>query len=55
MEFQWRCQALVNGGVVFQLPGKFGNPIHLQLDNQYLVACYKFGEMLILVFDHVPL
>ena len=43
------------GDVVFQLAGKFGKPIDVQLDSGYLVTRFKLGEMLILDFNHVPL
>ena len=44
---------IVTGKVVFQLAGRFGNPVHSQWDGQYLVAGYKSGEVLILDFNHV--
>jgi len=43
----------VTGEVVFQLAGRFVNPVVSQWDGQYLAAGYKSGEVLILDFDQV--
>ena len=43
----------VTGRVVFQLPGRFAKPVKSQWDGRYLVTGYKFGEVLILDFNHV--
>jgi len=41
------------GKVVFQLSGRFANPVDVQCDGCYLVAGYNSGEILILDFNHV--
>ena len=41
------------GKVVFQLSGRFANPVDVQCDGCYLVAGYSSGEILILDFSHV--
>ena len=50
---QSRIRDTASGKVIFQLAGKFANPIDSQWDGQYLVAGYKSGKVLILDFDHV--
>ena len=46
------CKA-VTRRVVFQLAGRFANPVKSQWDGHYLVAGYQSGEVLILDFNHV--
>jgi len=41
------------GKVVFQLPKRYGEPIDVQWNDQYLVACFAPTEVLILDFSHV--
>ena len=36
------------GGTIFQLSGRFANPVDVQCDGSYLVAGYESGEILIL-------
>ena len=43
----------VSGKVVFQLGGRFANPVDSQWDSGYLVAGYRSGEVLILDFNHM--
>ena len=43
----------VTGKVVFQLPKRLGNYTDIQWNGQYLVACYKSGEVLVLDFSHI--
>ena len=43
------------GRVVFQLAGEYAKPTEVQWDDQYLVAGYKYGEVLILDFNSVVL
>lgn len=50
-----RIKDTVTGKVVFQLGGRFAKPADVQWDGQYLVAGYRFGEVLILDFSRVPL
>ena len=40
----------VTGKVVFQLPIRFGTPIDVQWNGQYLVVCLKSRDILILEF-----
>ena len=40
------------GKVIFQLPKGYGKPIDVQWNNQYLVASFKSGEVLVLDFCH---
>ena len=49
---QSRVKDTVTGQVVFQLAGRFANPVNTQWDGQYLVAGYESGEVLILDFYH---
>jgi hypothetical protein len=41
------------GEVVFQLSGRFANPVGVQCDDSYLVAGYQSGEILILDLTNV--
>jgi len=50
---QSRIKDIDTGKVVFQLAGRFANPVDSQWDGQYLVAGYKSGEVVILDFKHV--
>ena len=50
---QSRIKDAVTGRVVFQLAGRFANPVKSQWDGCYLVAGYESGEVLILDFNHV--
>jgi WD40 repeat protein len=52
---QGRIKNAVTGGTVFQLSGRFANPIDVQCDGSYLVAGYESGEILILELKHVLL
>ena len=47
---QSRIEDAVTGRVVFQLAGRFLNPVKSQWDGHYLVAGYRTGEVLILDF-----
>jgi len=51
------CQSsirdMTTGKVVFQLPGRFGKLSHVQLSDNYLAACCRSGELLILDFSNV--
>ena len=44
---------VVSRKVVFQLGGRFANPVDSQWDGRYLVAGYQSGEVLILDFNHI--
>ena len=48
-----RIHDVVTRRVVFQLGGRFANPVKSQWDGCYLVACYQSGEVLILDFNRV--
>jgi len=50
---QSRIKDAATGRVVFQLAGRFANPVDSQWDGHYLVAGYLSGEVLILAFNHV--
>ena len=50
-----RIEDTVTGKVYFQLAGRFANPVDVQWDEQYLVAGYESGEVLILDFNYVSL
>ena len=41
------------GKVVFQLPRKYGKPVNVQWNDQYLVASFISGEVLVLDFSHM--
>jgi len=43
----------VTGKEVFQLSGRYAEPVNVQWDGQYLVAGYKSGEVLIMDFHHL--
>ena len=45
---QGQIKNAVTGGVIFQLAGRFANPVDVQCDGYYLVAGYASGEILIL-------
>ena len=48
-----RIKDTASGNVVFQLSGRFANPVCVQCDGCYLVAGYSSGDVLILDFNHV--
>jgi hypothetical protein len=48
-----RIKNPASGEVVFQLSGRFSNPVHVQCDDSYLVAGYQSGEILILDLRNV--
>ena len=48
-----RVKDTASGKVVFQLAGRFADPVDSQWDGQFLVAGYESGEVLILDFNHV--
>ena len=48
-----RIKDPVTGKVVFRLVGRFAYPIYARCNNQYLVAGYRSGEVLILDFKHM--
>ena len=48
-----RIKDAVTGRVVFQLGGRFTQPVDVQWDGQYLAARYRSGEMLVLDFNHM--
>jgi len=50
-----RIKNAVTGEVVFQLSGRFAEPVDVQCDGSYLVAGYESGEILILDIEHVLL
>ena len=52
---QSRIKDVVTGGVIFQLGGRFVNPVSSRWSGCYLVAGYEFGEVLILDFNHMLL
>jgi len=43
---------VINGKLAFRLSGRYAWPIMVQWDNQYLVAGYSSGEVLIIDFNH---
>ena len=43
-----RIKNALTGGIIFQLSGRFTNPVNVQCDGCYLVARYQSGEILIL-------
>ena len=55
----WRTKSLcwikdtVTGKEVFQLSGKYAEPVKVQWDGQYLVAGYESGEVSIFDFHHM--
>ena len=48
-----RIKNPVTGEVIFQLSSRFEKPVCIQCDDSYLVAGYKFGEVLILDLTNV--
>ena len=48
-----KVKDMVTGDEIFQLPRRYGNPLRIQWDGQYLVAGYDSGEVLILDFNQV--
>ena len=48
-----RIEDKVTGKVVFQLPERYGEPVDVQWNGQYLVACFLPIEVLILDFSHI--
>ena len=49
----YRIKDSVTGNDIFQLSGRYANPMDAQWDGQYLVAGYWSGEVLILGFTHM--
>jgi len=47
-----RIKNTVTGEVIFQLSGRFAEPVDIQCDGSYLVAGYESGEILILDIKH---
>ena len=41
------------GKIVFHLSKRFGKPVDVQWNDQYLVACFISGEIFVLGFNHV--
>ena len=52
---QGRIMNAITGAVIFQLSGRFTNPVDVQCDGSYLVAVYGSGEILILNLKDVIL
>ena len=48
-----RVEDTVTGKEVFRLSGRYAKPFDARWDGRYLAACYEFGEVLILDFDHI--
>ena len=48
-----RMRDAFTGEVIFQLPERYGRPVHVQWNGQYLVACFRSKEVLILDFSYV--
>ena len=48
-----RIEDMATGEVLYQLPTKYQGYIVSQWDGQYLVAGYRYGEVLILDFNHM--
>jgi WD40 repeat protein len=48
-----RIRDTVTGKEVFRLSGRYRKPTVARWDGRYLVAGYKYGEVLILDFDHM--
>jgi len=48
-----RMKDIATGKVVFQLPERFGKPLHVQCSGQCLVAHLRSKEVLVLDFSHV--
>ena len=49
----YRIKERFSGNEIFQLPGRYADPIDAQWDGRYLVAGYWSGEVLILDFTHM--
>jgi len=52
---QSKIKDAITGKRVFQLAGRFTEPVDSQWDGQYLVAGFMSGEILILDFNHMLL
>jgi len=50
---RYRIRDNATGNDIFQLSGKYANPTCIEWDDQYLVAGYESGEVLILGFNHM--
>ena len=50
---QARIRNPATGEVVFQLSGRFADPVSVQCDDSYLAAGYESGEILILDLTNV--
>ena len=48
-----RIKDTVTGKVVFQLSKRYGEPVDVQWNGQYLVTCFLPVEVLILDFSHI--
>ena len=48
-----RIKDVVTEKVVFQLSKRYGEPVDVQWDDQYLVACFSATEVLVLDFSHI--
>ena len=48
-----RVEDTSTGKVVFQLPKRYGSPLDVRWNGQYLVACFSPTEVLILDFSHI--
>jgi len=48
-----RIKDTITGKVVFQLSTKYGEPVDVQWNGQYLVACFLPLEILVLDFSHI--
>ena len=54
MTISWsKIKDAVTGKVIFQLSGRFADPVDVQCDGCYLAARYYSGEVLILDFNYV--
>ena len=50
---RYRIRDKATGNEVFHLSGKYAHPTDIKWDDQYLVAGYESGEVLILDFNHM--
>ena len=50
-----RIKDTVTGKVLFQLSGRFANPVDVQCHNCHLFASYIYGEVLVLDINHILL
>ena len=48
-----RINNRVTGDEVFQLSGRYGDPVDIWWNGQHLIAGYKSGAVLVLDFDHI--